>query len=537
MRAYGVFEGGGALGIAHLGAYEATRTLGIEFLGVGGASAGAFVAAMIAAGYPPETLLTPTGARGNLLADYGLQPVDLLGADEWADWLEAESWVRSGSANRVAIFGLVGSFTWPRAFRRVVQRIRETGGIFSTAGVRDFVNRALRDRLLDLAAEIGVAAEDVPQDVTFDDLDPRRFVGADRVSYAPVPLRIVASDIDTGAAVLFGTDGLVGSDSNGHVPIADAVAASIAIPLFFQPKRIPTYLDGQHRFADGGLVANLPIWIHDDEKLLYARANPDKATPPTLAFSLIGAQVPGDTADVLNLLGRIVRTGVFGGQSLINKMATEVVRVDLDCSKTGLSTTSFNAPWPKIREAHAAGRRDAMRTLGDRCFASPSVWEGELEGIRLEALRLVQEGQGAPLANDTVRANVLFPYRDHSLRVTYGAGMRLDADDRLLVDLRTRGAALAFRRNQVTVVQLTSSDGQPSYMTKYELALLRPMLNTIVSAPIPAPADRPAGVTGVLSVDMTFDCAQIVGSVGFTRWIVEQARVLSSISWKEIGGE
>jgi hypothetical protein len=40
-----------------------------------------------------------------------------------------------------------------------------------------------------------------------------------------------------------------------------------------------------------------------------------------------------------------------------------------------------------------------------------------------------------------VRADALFPYRDHTLRVTYGAGMLHDVDDRIFLDLRTLGAA------------------------------------------------------------------------------------------------
>lgn len=51
MYKYGVFQGGGVKGIALVGALQAVENRGISFEGVGGASAGAIVAALYAAGY------------------------------------------------------------------------------------------------------------------------------------------------------------------------------------------------------------------------------------------------------------------------------------------------------------------------------------------------------------------------------------------------------------------------------------------------------------------------------------------------------
>ncbi|WP_198115884.1 patatin-like phospholipase family protein [Massilia rhizosphaerae] len=51
MYKYGVFQGGGVKGIALVGALQVAESRGISFEGVGGASAGAIVAALYAAGY------------------------------------------------------------------------------------------------------------------------------------------------------------------------------------------------------------------------------------------------------------------------------------------------------------------------------------------------------------------------------------------------------------------------------------------------------------------------------------------------------
>ena len=60
MRVFGVFEGGGIRGFAHIGALRALRRRRIEFEQVAGASIGAIVAALVAAGYTAEELYSET---------------------------------------------------------------------------------------------------------------------------------------------------------------------------------------------------------------------------------------------------------------------------------------------------------------------------------------------------------------------------------------------------------------------------------------------------------------------------------------------
>ncbi len=63
-----------------------------------------------------------------------------------------------------------------------------------------------------------------------------------------VPLRIVTTELETGAAAVFGSAGRT------DCSVADAVYASMALPLYFPPLTI-----GTSRFADGGLVSVLPL--------------------------------------------------------------------------------------------------------------------------------------------------------------------------------------------------------------------------------------------------------------------------------------
>ena len=55
-EAFGIFEGGGAKGFAHVGALKAAKEKNISFVGVAGTSAGAIVAALVAAGHDADSL-------------------------------------------------------------------------------------------------------------------------------------------------------------------------------------------------------------------------------------------------------------------------------------------------------------------------------------------------------------------------------------------------------------------------------------------------------------------------------------------------
>lgn len=86
MYKYGVFQGGGVKGIALVGALQVAESRGISFEGVGGASAGAIVAALYAAGY--------TAAEMRLILE-GVQFDSLL---------DRASWARLALANRLGFY-------------------------------------------------------------------------------------------------------------------------------------------------------------------------------------------------------------------------------------------------------------------------------------------------------------------------------------------------------------------------------------------------------------------------------------------------
>jgi hypothetical protein len=148
--------------------------------------------------------------------------------------------------------------------------------------VRDFVNARVHERLRDLWAYSGRNPANVI-----------RFVDLDYETYPQLrPLKIIATDIPQMRPVLF--DRI----RTPNVPIGDAVAASIAIPIVFRPvavRGLPNEL-GQALFVDGGLVSNLPFWVSPNLPP-YARAHYARARKRDLFQTLgIGVTVNLDHA-------------------------------------------------------------------------------------------------------------------------------------------------------------------------------------------------------------------------------------------------
>jgi NTE family protein len=76
-----------------------------------------------------------------------------------------------------------------------------------------------------------------------------RLVPARRFGALKLPLTVTATDLDSGALVLFGA---LGQDA----PLLDVLYASCALPVYYAPGTI----DGR-RYADGGLRAVLPLAV------------------------------------------------------------------------------------------------------------------------------------------------------------------------------------------------------------------------------------------------------------------------------------
>jgi predicted acylesterase/phospholipase RssA len=533
--AFLIFEGGGAKGIAHLGALRAMEDLGYSFAGVAGASAGAFVAALVAAGYRSDELLDIASPSTNLLTACGLTPTDLLGVSSWSEMRRLRGALGRLRVGAIAAGAPGAAILAPTAIPTLLRLLRHRGH-FDTAPVRDFIDARIRERLGDLYANIGLDPATVPDPVCFQDFDYGKFSELR-------PLKIVATNIDAGRAELFDRV------RTPNVVIADAVAASIAIPAVFRPVHVRTrdpatraLTPSADRFADGGLVSNLPSWVFMDEKLALERTLPFNAPVPIVAFALTpaprattAAPAPREPDGFGEFLAKVGRSAIFGGQRVSRAFLRDLTIVDLP---TALGVLEFDAPWPRIRADYMAGRQHATRQVKQRLIDEPAAIHAQLEQVahgartRIDAAR---DAAGKPrLAH--LRACRIEPFGAGSLRVSHGYNMDSDADDRLPLDgTSQRGASKAFRTRDLEIVRF----GPPSpadVMTKYERALVRPGLRTALCVPIfpdakawetETLADRPKPL-GVLSLDSDEDLVVEFADPDLVRFVALQSVLLSA---------
>jgi NTE family protein len=156
----------------------------------------------------------------------------------------------------------------------------------------------------------------------------REQTGGKPIEQLPMPLGIVATDLDSGEAVLF---------QRGDVGVA--VRASSAVPAVFQPVKI-----GSREYVDGGLVS--PVPVH------FAR---QMGAELVLAVDISNAPDGNATGDMMRLL---LQTFAIMGRS-INRFELRDADVVLRPRLAGVSGADFSAR----KRAIDAGREAALAML------------------------------------------------------------------------------------------------------------------------------------------------------------------------------
>jgi hypothetical protein len=156
------------------------------------------------------------------------------------------------------------------------------------------------------------------------------------------------------------------------------------------------------------------------------------------------------------------------------------------------------------------------------------------DGLR-ERIDELRVAKGSQLVTH-LRTNLCEKFGSTSLRVAHAYNMENDADDRLLLDRRGRGAPRAFVEKTAVLVQVGPAAASPGndYMTKYERALLRPQMRSAICVPVfrdvcywgMEPSNRPEPM-GVLCVDSDDDLSAEFADENFVRLLAEESVVLS----------
>ncbi len=203
-----VFEGGGVKGVGLVGAVAATEEAGYTFARVGGTSAGAIVASLIAAGYRASELKS------------------IMDALDYTDFQDEST---------LAKIPIVGT----------TRSIRKNYG--------QYLGLYFENWLRELLLVKGVR--------TFGDLIANPQETDPRYRYK---LQVIAADISYGKLlVLPGDIADFGMDPD-KLEVVTAARMSMSLPFFFEPVALEDTQENLHLIVDGGVLSNYPIWLFDE---------------------------------------------------------------------------------------------------------------------------------------------------------------------------------------------------------------------------------------------------------------------------------
>jgi predicted acylesterase/phospholipase RssA len=237
----GVFEGGGAKGVAFPGALSAVRELGCWFGAVAGASAGAITAALVAAGLSPEEIEAQTD--------------------------RALAQVRTG--------------LW-----KGLNRLQGRGGYYPSDKLTDWLDTLLLER-------IGRAGSpDATKRVTFRELHWA----------TGIELNLVAADLSLRRQIVFSHHETPDCSVADAVAASSAIPFAFPSRLLAVPE--PRAAKGfvHHTIVDGGVWANFPMFVFEDKafRAFYGREPAEIDPTRIVGFLLDEGEAPQVTrgADV-----------------------------------------------------------------------------------------------------------------------------------------------------------------------------------------------------------------------------------------------
>lgn len=426
-RAFVAFSGGGAKGLVHLGALEVLEKLNLDIKGFAGTSAGAIVATLAATGFKRKELFDPETKASifDLLKDVDPKlsnPTRVFGMNWWRVkyFRQFGRWFPYVLVFSAVVFpaaaGWIWRFeNWPVHLRPITSFFLilffggylyilfhlAVGGLAKLNIFRHALAALLQDKLF---------PGETDRIVTFSDF------GGDT---GRPELKIVATNLTTRELELFCRD------DTPDTPVADAIAASVCIPLVFKAHRI-----GDNLYADGGLVSNLPAWCFDEERLL----DPDALT---IAVD-IEDDKPSPITSPASFLNALVRAAIFGSSRLNLRAAEHSTLVELRSKTVGL--LDFDMTWDQakiaFRDSVASAEAKIALDLVERRenFREVSRVLNQSSTLFLQAFGLLKTTDKKP---GTIRTAIALRENGmkHALRLRYGCNFDDMPDQGLLLPI------------------------------------------------------------------------------------------------------
>lgn len=406
-KAFAIFEGGGVKGLAHIGAVKALKEAQIRLVGVAGTSAGAIVAALIAAGYDADALFQFDRKKKPGLFNVPLAETFLL-PEEFAKVQKVrESYARlqrAVSYEPRSLYSVWGY--WDRLGNLIANSI--------PIGIARWWYQQDIDRLMECYTSLGVVGTDKFGDwlnrQIIAKLDPNGSLGFQRPTFkdlhdhgVDIPLKIVATSVTDHKTKIFEFE------ETPDTAIADAVQASIAIPYLFKPSQ-----HGSNTLVDGGIVSNYPVWLFDAER------EREYAFVPTLGFQLaLPDPSEEDTRDrARRHLDSLLSIALFGDYSLERRGVRELHDIRIP---TNLEVAQFDVDQNTAAVEVSLARERVRESLDEVAIVFPPDERDMTLLLQQQANELLKELQ-LP-ADPTLRANVFLKLSADRLALHYSFNM------------------------------------------------------------------------------------------------------------------
>lgn len=471
LRALVAFAGGGAKGLIHVGVLRALEKRGVKFCGVAGTSAGAIVAALKAAGFTSDDLVDASSGRTLIHHLEEIDPkirrvTDFFGPGGWGRVVLFRLAIEHPRIALVAVSAAVVAAPFVTAWVLVTKAwfgwiLYAVLGVLALAVVLSLIGGLAQVR------RFHAALGTLLQRKLFPD-DPDRVVRMGDFGRDGRPsLKIVSANLTRMKLHLFSPH------RTPDVPVADAVAASICLPVIFTP----WFIDG-HLHVDGGIVSNLPAWPFDEDRELDPEAL-------TIAVEIAGSEERRRLTR-FTWLSAAVQTGLFGSGELNLRVSGQAERLVL---RSSLKLLQFDLSLQQAIEEVADAERAASVKLDKRLFRRPALYRDACSVTQA----LVQDVLESvlPAAAGRVRVAVSSPDRDYykSLRLRFATGFEADPDEGVLLPIEGSVAGAVWRsgRSRLEIAPIAAKLNLPGPENRRRRKLLWNDMKWIFCIPISDP--------------------------------------------------
>lgn len=305
LLADAVFEGGGVKGIGLVGAVAVAEEKGYQWENIAGTSAGAIVAALLAAGYTAAEMK------------------EIMGGLDYNKFKDASL------LDRIPIAGPILSVLFEK-------------GIYEGKFLENWIRELLREKNIK----------------TFGDLLVEEYKDDDRYRFK---LQVIASDISRGKLLVLPRDIADFGIEPEDLDVAAAVRMSMSIPFFYEPVKLRSKETGQVSYiVDGGPLSNFPVWLFDTENIIPAW--------PTFGFKLVEPVVgiPHKIRGPVSMLVALFSTMAEAHDARYIKDADFVRTIPVPT--LGVQTTEFDLSRERSEALYQSGRQGAEGFLASWNF-------------------------------------------------------------------------------------------------------------------------------------------------------------------------